>query len=152
MTYELGIITFICLVALYFVFIKTHIAYAILALSAGFLLKEFLAQDLTAILSGLSSYTYFESIKNIVLLILPPLIISLHFKNTQNGFKRGLQQLVPALSWSLLLTILVFNELPVDVKQNILDNSYIIRNLLAFKSLLVAFSFAVAFFDIINSD
>jgi len=147
---DITLLIVILLLTVFFIHKKTHVAFVTLALFGGYTLSDkasyLLAQNAGAWIndSGLPVYT----IIRLILLFGPPLMVAYHFRHTQTGSSRLLEQLVPAFSLTLLIAVFVVEQLNYTTRASVLDNSIALNQLWIYTPWVVVFSLGSALFDI----
>jgi hypothetical protein len=148
---DLIVIIFIAVVTILLVVIETHVAFVILALCSGYVLREFAANQTYDLLAGVVSPTEFPlyEVVHVTLTLLPAILIAHRFRRTQRGVSRFVQQLVPALALTLLLVVFLIDILPDDVSNKVRDNAYLAGVFDSFAWVVIVFAISTAMFDVL---
>lgn len=139
----IGII--LALLILLVLFLRTNVALATLGLCAGFVLSDMLSDEVVdlAYSKGLqSSDMPLSSIVAIVLTLLPGVLILYRFRHFQSG--RTIQQLLPALAFALLSILLVFSNVPFEVKRQLQEESVIYTQMVSLEVLITVSVIGIA--------
>ena len=130
-----------------FVFRKTHVAITTMALCGGYVLSDRISYTLTQSVgeSSLPVYTIFK----LFLLFGPPAFVAFHFRGTQRGAGRFLEQLVPAFALSLLIIVFILEQLSFGTREFHLDSSIVLNQLWIYSAWVVLFAFLAALFDLL---
>lgn len=145
------VLIFIAAVTLLLVILKTHVAFVILALCSGYVLREFAGNQTYDLLANVVSPIEFPlyEVVNVSLILLPALLIAYRFRGTQRGVSRLFEQLVPALSLTLLLVVFLIDILPNDVSNKVKDNAYLAGIFDTFAWVMIVFAISTALFDVL---
>lgn len=129
---------------------RTYVAFVTLALCGGYVLREFIALDLTNQLNqNLNTDFPVASLVELGLLILPALLVAYRFRKSQGSAGRFIQQLIPSIALSLFALVIVYQSLPVDFQTQLSETSYIYTNVIQVRTFLVVFALATALFDVL---
>ena len=144
------ILIFIAISIVLLAFVKTHIAFVMLALCTGYVLSQFTGESVFDFFSNWvsnSEFPLFETV-NIALILIPAILIGFRFRHTQTGVGRFIQQIVPAMALTMLAVVFIVDVLPQDRSSSIEEESYLIGSFQDFAPVLVLFAVATAFFDV----
>ncbi|MCE7936234.1 hypothetical protein DYH10_00350 [Candidatus Saccharibacteria bacterium CPR2] len=144
MAISLGGIALLCLL------LRTNISLAILGLTAGYVLSDLLTDEVVNFLRarGLDdSSVPLTTIVTIAIILLPALVILIRFRGYQSS--RFLQHIVPSIAFALLSGLLVLQNLPLNITENIKSQSYVYGQLRYFEVLIIAITITIAVFDIL---
>lgn len=140
---------FIAITATGLVLIRTHIAFVILALCSGYVLSQFAGVevfDFFKIWISPNEFPLYELI-SLTLLFLPTLMIAYRFRRTQTGFSRSLQQLLPAVSLTMIAAVFVVDIIAID--DSFTRDSIVARLIDNFSAFLIMLAIGVALFDVL---
>lgn len=129
--------------------LRTNVALGILALTAGYVMSDIIADDVLDIVYSSSlrdTQLSFSSIVAVAITLLPSLLILLRFKNFQPG--RLLVHVAPAIAFALLGTFLVLIQLPFEVQADLRENSFIFNQFETFEVFIVLGAVIIAIFDL----
>ena len=129
---------------------KTNVSLGIMGLCAGYVFSDLLSDEVVSFL-----YTNnpdqgnipLISVVSISLIMLPALLILWRFKGKQAG--RLIQHLVPAIGFSLLATLLIFTNLPIESYRYLHDESIIFQQFESLEVLIAVAVVGIAVVDII---
>lgn len=151
MNADITLLALITLTTLFFVLRRTHVALTTMALSAGYVLSDRATYAISQTAWGYLGDTDIPvySIVKLTLLFAPAVFMAFHFRNTQKGSGRFIEQLVPAFSLSLLLIIFVLEQLTLETREEYLDMSVALNQLWVYSHWVVVFALGSAFFDML---
>lgn len=144
MAVSLGGIAVLCLL------LRTNISLAILGLTAGYVLSDLLTDEVVNFIrnKGLDkSDIPLTTIVTIAIILIPALIILIRFRGYQSS--RFLQHLVPSIAFALLAGLLVLQNLPLNITEEIKAQSYVYGQLRYFEVLIIAITIIIAIADIL---
>lgn len=149
MNADITLLAIVVLLTVFFVIRRTHVALITLALCGGYVLSDKISTVLTEEATSYigNSSVDIHSIIKILLLFGPPAFIAFHFRKTQRGSGRTIEQIVPAFALSLLIVIFVVEQLTPAVRDSYLDLSVSLNQLWTYSSWVIVFAFATAIFD-----
>jgi len=134
------------------VFTKTNVAFVIFALCGGYVLSDTVGSSVYDLLdnsvdpNSLPLY----GIVNISLLILPALIMWFRFRRSQRGGGRLIQQIIPAFGLALLLIVLLFANLPDNLRNSLKNQSYFLGQIESFSEWIIIYALGAAMFDVLT--
>lgn len=130
---------------------KTHIAFVILALCTGYVFSEFAGPSVFDFLQNWISPAEFPLLEviQLALVLIPAILIGIRFRRTQRGVGRFVQQLIPALALTMLVTVFIVRIIPFSSADNLDQDSYLAGSIESFSPLLVIFAVGVALFDVL---
>jgi len=133
-----------------FVMRRTHVAMVTMALCAGYVLSDRISFTLSQndILPPDSGFPVYTVLK-LLLLFGPPVFVAYHFRGTQRGGGRFIEQLAPAFALSLMVIVFILEQLAFDTRASHLDSSVILNQLWLYSAWVVAFALATALFDLL---
>ncbi|MDX1765594.1 MAG: hypothetical protein R3313_01430 [Candidatus Saccharimonadales bacterium] len=129
--------------------LRTNIALSILALTAGYVLSDIIADDIVSLVYSSSirdTQLSFSSIVAVTVTLLPAALILFRFKNFQPG--RFLVHLAPAIAFALLGTFLVLIQLPFEIQTDLRENSFIFEQFETFEVIITVGAIIIAIFDL----
>jgi hypothetical protein len=132
---------------------QTNVSLAIMGLCAGYVFSDLLADDVVTFLlsnTDAANVVPIVSVVSITLILLPGLLILSRFRQHQKG--RFVQHIIPAIGFSLLATVLIFNNLPFESTNYLYDNSIAFRQYDIFKVLIAAAVVGIAIVDVVLHD
>ncbi len=147
--YDLGILVISTLVIAVLLFLRTNVALAILGLCAGYVFSDLFVDSLSGFLyrSGYSGGSLpIESIVSLVLIGVPALLIILRFRHYQKG--RYIQHTPPAIGFVLLSLTLIFNNLPFNTQNFLLEKSYIFQLINQYELAIIAVVVVLSVVDV----
>lgn len=150
MTGDLAALIIITLLSLLLVLKKTHVAVITMALCGGYVLSDRVSFSLSQSASWLTDHNNIPvyTIFKLILLFGPPVFVAMHFRGTQHGGGRFVEQLVPALALSLLVIVFILEQLSFATREFHLDNSVILNQIWLFSPWIVISAFVTALFDL----
>ena len=131
---------------------RTHIAFIILALNTGYVLSQFLGDGVYNFFNGWIGSSEFPLVEvvHVCLIIIPALLVGIRFRYTQTGLSRHIQQIVPALALTSLAVVFILDTLPINVSDELRQESYLIGSFDSFAPILVVFAVATSLFDVFS--
>ena len=149
MSYDLIIAIAIGVLSITVLWLRTNIALGILALTAGYVVSDLVADDLYSLLAdnGIDTDAFpLSSILTIVIILLPSLLIIFRFRNFQPG--RLVVHIAPAFSYALLAVMFVLISLPVETQAILREQSFAYTQFEYFQAVVVIGAVVIAIFDL----
>lgn len=149
--FELAVFVITMILVITVLALRTHVSLMIMVTCAGFLLSTLwgsvIYDGLVSVLPSAES-DLAKSTVAIGLLIIPPLLIGHHFRATQSG--RILNQILPALFWSVFVTSLTIRFLTVSMQSQLTSQSKLIALSQEYLNILVLAAVLVALFSFMS--
>ncbi len=156
MSYDLVIAVAIGLLMLIVLWLRTNIALGILALTAGYVLNDLVADDIFNALyksssSAVNSQELINTIEltsviSIIIILLPSFLVIFRFKNFQPG--RLLVHIAPAGAYALLAMLFILISLPVETQALLREESFAYTQFEYFQAVIVVGAVVIAIFDL----
>ncbi len=149
MSYDLIIAIAIGLFALAVLWLRTNIALAILALTAGYVVSDLVSSDIFNFLyENVSESTNLPtmSIISIVIILVPSFLVMFRFRNFQPG--RLFVHIAPAGVYALLATLFVLISLPIETQAVLREESFAYTQFIYFEAVIVIGAVVIAIFDL----
>ncbi len=156
MSYDLLIASVIGLLVLIVLWLRTNIALGILALTAGYVLNDLVADDIFNTLYKNSSDVVnsqelintiqLTSVISIIIILLPSFLVIFRFKNFQPG--RLLVHIAPAGAFALLAMLFILISLPVETQALLREESFAYTQFEYFQAVIVVGAVVIAIFDL----
>ena len=151
MTIDLGLMVLIAFLVVWQLWWRTHVPLVIYATCAGFVLTTTWGSELVTQLSRIWPVVSTDigvAAISLTLFLLPPFLTSFQFRGSMGH--RLIQQFPPAVFWSFFLVAFILRLLPMGVRQNLLDNSYILVQLNELASWTVLLAIGVASIELMS--
>ncbi len=156
MSYDLLIASVIGLLVLIALWLRTNIALGTLALTAGYVLNDLVADDIFNTLYKNSSDVVnsqelintiqLTSVISIIIILLPSFLVIFRFKNFQPG--RLLVHIAPAGAFALLAMLFILISLPVETQALLREESFAYTQFEYFQAVIVVGAVVIAIFDL----
>jgi len=156
MSYDLIIAVAIGLLTLIVLWLRTNIALGILALTAGYVLNDLVADDIFNALyrTGVDPANSQEVLSTIqltsaismLIILLPSFLVIFRFKNFQPG--RLLVHIAPAGAYALLAMLFILISLPVETQALLREQSFAYTQFEYFQAVIVVSAVVIAIFDL----
>lgn len=128
---------------------RTNMALTILGLCAGYVFSDVFSDRLAGFLYE-NNYTAgslpIASVASITLILFPSLLIALRFRHQQKN--RAIQHMVPIFAFVGLLAVLILNNLPINYKKRLVDESIVFDLFNRYELFVIAGVVMLAIFDV----
>lgn len=130
---------------------RTHVALVIYATCAGYVLATTWGPELMLQLGNMLPFfstDVGQAVLSLALFLLPTILTAFQFRGSMS--RRLVQQLVPALAWSIFVLAFALKLLPLSARQSLLERSEVIVQLNSFAAWSVLLAIGVASIELLS--